>query len=218
MLPDYNVKYADCPNPVVSVKMGLNETYAFVEFASEELVHTAIKCSGVQVLGRPLHIGRPTGFMGDEGPPDAGLDVGPLKEKGILPDRQVDSKLLNMVEEEAKKHRTLYIGNLAQGLAVESVMHEVLGPAVQKLAEYDAGMGPPILRVHAGNAGNFCFIEFQSEALATSVLRTFNGMELLGSCIRVGLAKPKNSFQPPAPTPQPPQTRFTGTGVGFGQV
>ncbi len=62
--------------------------------------------NGLELLGRPMRIGRPTG-VGEPPVRIPGLDVSPLMERGLI-------SRMGMVANPAvdKKQRMLYVGNL----------------------------------------------------------------------------------------------------------
>ena len=60
------------------VRLAQGGTYCFIELWSDELASTALLLTGMDFLGRPMRIGRPSGFSATAtaAPP---LDVSPLK-------------------------------------------------------------------------------------------------------------------------------------------
>lgn len=52
------------PNPVINVQLGANQMYAFIELASVELATMCIQVfNGIELKGRPMKVGRPTGYV-----------------------------------------------------------------------------------------------------------------------------------------------------------
>ena len=73
--------------------------------------------NGLELLGRAMRIGRPTG-TGEPMVHIAALDVSPLMERGLI-------SRMGMVANPAvdKKQRMLYVGNIVVGLFSSSVIN-----------------------------------------------------------------------------------------------
>eukprot|EP00808_Paulinella_micropora_P026925 g54283.t1 len=71
----------DCPpNPVITANLDKMGKFAFVEFATEELASTALNMfNKIEFCGRPLQLGRPTGYI----PPPGGGGMGAMPGIGM---------------------------------------------------------------------------------------------------------------------------------------
>ena len=175
---------------------GGSRPYAFVELRNEELAATAVALHGAELLGRPIKTGRPTGTAGSLPPP---LDVTPLINLGlvptldrIMPDGNIKPK--NNAQRKgnpvvrAKKQRELYFGNLPVGQIDAEGFLEFLKPTCMSFPCFDPFKGsPPGSPTNAINwaTDKYCFVEFQSEEMATAALSAFAGVELMGRVLNV---------------------------------
>lgn len=184
-LPEYQEKYQELINDgkscVRDIQMVNNAAYAFVEFWTEELAATAIGFNQVEFMGRPMKVGRPTGFK-LQGPEPNPLNLNPLRNASLLPGQ------VNLVEDpqQNKKQRELYFGNLPVGQLNGEAIRQLVTPALQLLPEYNPELGGPVVSVYVADNGMFAFVEFQNERLATAAMPIFNGMEIFGRKMAVG--------------------------------
>mmetsp|Transcript_43704 Transcript_43704/g.95259 ORF Transcript_43704/g.95259 Transcript_43704/m.95259 type:complete len:270 (-) Transcript_43704:166-975(-) len=184
-LPAYKVKYRDSISrgqlPVLDATVNETKNFAFVEFATEELASTAIEFDRAQFFGANLKIKRPTGVGLAVTAP---LDVKPYRDQGILPPptelHAQQQQLTAAWTVQAKKQRELYIGNLQQGVITRDNITMVVNAACQHLPEYQPELGPVVLNVDMSADGKYCFVEFQSDVLATQGKEVLNDLELVG--------------------------------------
>merc|ERR1719199_1349832 len=214
-IPAYQERYIGAvPQPVLSVSLSADGTYAFVEFATEELASTALEFDKGEFLGRPLKVGRP-GKMSSMGFQPA-MDVLPLRMQGRIPSVQpawlagkglgpaavqmAQSQLLgkgpggppgpaNAGPSSEKRKREIFIGNLAKDQVSPLTLRDLFTPACEHLPQYIKTLGPPINDVILAPDGLSAFVEFQNENLAGSIIPIFDNMELLGT--KLAVCKPE---------------------------
>lgn len=69
--------------PVMGVSMDSSGKFAFVEFRDEDTASTALKMfDKMEVCGRPLQVGRPSGYVDPNGPPKASMN--PMGAMGAM--------------------------------------------------------------------------------------------------------------------------------------
>lgn len=175
-LPEYNDKYQSMKQfgAVRDVKLSACGMFGFIEFWTEELAVTALELDKHDFFGRPMKVGRPTGFTLSHTPPPP-LDLSALKRHA--PSRS------NAPE---KKSRELYVGNLPVGAISADLLRELFEPACLVLPDYQPHLGPPVIHVELQGEGRFAFVEFQNEGICNAALQIFNGMDVLGRRITVG--------------------------------
>lgn len=207
-IPGFAETYPDVSNVVVSTtwppqSLGM---FAFVEFVDEVLTVTAMQMSGIELLGRPVKVGRPQGFFscGSNGtfadPPP--LDVSLLRQLGhlpLLPEEPCNAGCQKITL--TNKLRELYFGNLTTGQVDETVMLKLLTPICTQLPEYKPDLGVAVTKVSMSTdplrAGTYCFVMFQSAELASRALTIFNETELFGRSMKV--SRPAGVSQGPVP-------------------
>lgn len=239
-LPAYLERYPNPSfNPIREVRMGPTGTFAFLEMQDELLVLTALKFQNAEFMGRMLQIGRPSGMgMGhsewrDTGPNGPGLDVTPLQREGLLPNPTPKPSITpiagmtglasgivpNQMARDLRKKRELYVGNLVAGVVTAQNIRDIFGPSSMQMMEYNASLGDAVVGVNMAPAGNFCFIEMQTEELATAAVQVFNKIELCGKQLHVGrptgvdvgLTKSPSMLAPPAQSTFRSQTQSVVT-------
>mmetsp|Transcript_14596 Transcript_14596/g.42179 ORF Transcript_14596/g.42179 Transcript_14596/m.42179 type:complete len:107 (-) Transcript_14596:109-429(-) len=84
-LPEFWERYSWRLTAVVRVNMMAGGVYAFVEFADEVLASTAILMDGFMLAGKKVRVQRPSRNRGAFAGFAQGLDVGPLRQMGLLP-------------------------------------------------------------------------------------------------------------------------------------
>jgi len=212
-LPEFQQKYhalsGENQSAVREVKMQQGASFAFVEFWSEELAATAMEFNGADFMGRPLKTGKPSNSAGiPEG--TYPLDVSPLREAGILPAVAVPVHQPGVGGVPSRqKARELYFGNLPQGQLTSEAMKALVTPASELLPQYNPALGPAVISVHMNAEGMYCFVEFQSEELATAAMPIFDKMDVIGRSINVnrptGYTAPgmPGMIMPPQPAAPP---------------
>ncbi|CAE7692290.1 unnamed protein product [Symbiodinium sp. CCMP2456] len=222
-LPSFVERYPDIVDVIRSLYFPPkgDGMFAFVEFVDDVLTTTAMQMSGFELQNRSIKIGRPQSYEPPHDGELAGLDVQPLREKGLLPAAPLGEGKEGK-EGVANVLREVYFGNLATGMVDEEVMRELLQPAAVEVPEFDPDLGPAIGKVTIPHPGNYCFVLFQSAAVATRMISIFDETELFGRKIRVGrpskyavtvneahgqlslpLPPPSPSVAPPAPSALP---------------
>ena len=171
---------------VTNIQMCSNGCYAFVEFREESLASTALKFHGLEVAGRRIKIGRPTGYVvpptGDVPGLDVPADV--LRELGVSGQPSTYQPAPGPGGTQAKKQRELYVGNLAQGLVTVEMLRELFTEPLR--AALGGAADDPVLHIELEASGKFGFVEFRDEHTATLALGLFNNMDLCGRPLRVG--------------------------------
>lgn len=166
---------------VVNVDLNACGKYGFVEFRDETCAATAVKFAGINLYGRSLKIGRPSGYV-QPLVATPGLVVSP----DILRSVGASGALVTSVGQQAnKKQRELYVGNLTLGVVTAPMLKELFTVPMRTLPGNDEG-SPPVLNVEVAPNGQFAFVEFRTEELATKALSIFNNMEVCGRNLRVG--------------------------------
>jgi hypothetical protein len=85
--------------------------------------------------------------------------------------------------------RTVYVGNLAQGVITNELLEEFFNQSLSHLVA-DPIATPPVNQVQIeGAAGRFAFVEFLSEEIATQALRMDQLVEIHGKVMNVGRPK-----------------------------
>jgi len=186
-LPSFVERYPDIVDVIRSLYFPPKGEgmFAFVEFVDDVLTTTAMQMSGFELQNRSIRIGRPQSYEPPHDGELAGLDVQPLRDKGLLP-AAAPGEWKESKEGVATVVREVYFGNLATGMVDEEVMRELLQPAAVEVPEFDPDLGPAIGKVTIPHPGNYCFVLFQSAAVATRMISIFDETELFGRKIRVG--------------------------------
>ena len=73
-----------------------------------------------------------------------------------------------------KKQRELYVGNVPQGVATETMLKELFGQMLSSCEGYNEKLGPPVVNCQLAGGGTYAFIEFRDEELAETVLSIYN--------------------------------------------
>ena len=82
--------------------------------------------------------------------------------------------------------RELYVGNLTCGVVTSAMLKELFSAPLLTLPGQESADGmPPVLDARVDAQGKFAFIEFRTEALATTALTLFHNMELCGRSMSV---------------------------------
>jgi hypothetical protein len=211
-IPEFEERYkglydADS-GPIKEVKMTEGNSFAFVEFHSEELAVTCREFNGADFMGRPLKTGTPSHAQNIDLENITPLDVTPLREAGLLPSQHIEQNS-NRPQQGTEKSKAfeLYFGNLPKGQLDVEGMKALVRPASQMLPAYDASLGDPVTSAYMNADGTFCFIQFQSEALATQAMPIFDQMDLMGRVVKV--KRPTGYQGPEAATPVMPDMNQT---------
>jgi len=93
------------------------------------------------------------------------------------------------IAHQEKVQRTVYVGNLAQGVITQDTLEEFFNQALSHLVP-DAIATPPVNQVKMeGSTGRFAFVEFLTEDIATQALRMDQMVEIYGRIMNVGRPK-----------------------------
>ena len=119
-LPSFVERYPDIVDVVRSLYFPPKGEgmFAFVEFVDDVLTTTAMQMSGFELQNRSIRIGRPQSYEPPHDGELAGLDVQPLREKGLLP-AAPPGEGKEAKEGVANVLREVYFGNLATGMVDE---------------------------------------------------------------------------------------------------
>ena len=182
-IPDFARKYNAAIEPVRDVQLSSSGTFAFVEFASEELCATALLFDKVIIGTRRINCGRPQGYTEPTHGAAKPLDVSYLIEKGLLPTaKQKNSECLSSSAVAAAKterrQRELYVGNLPHGTASEAIIVELFTPATKMLPQYDPAKGEPVINVSLNRENRFAFVEESFDCFAKSNDFDANSMKI----------------------------------------
>ena len=93
-----------------------------------------------------------------------------------------------------KKQRELYVGNLTANAMTGEGLRELFASLCAALPDFDGGRGPPVINAQLCEGGMFAFLEMQSEALASTMLK-FHGLEVAGRPMKIG--RPAGYLDPP---------------------
>jgi hypothetical protein len=184
---------------VINVQLCGGGTYAFVEFRDEELAETAMQFTGMMILGKPLKINRPNGYVPTPTPvrrlaPPASL----LEKFGLSASGAGGAPGRSIPGGDNRKARELYVGNLAVGVVSAAMLKELFTAPLLTLAGGDAKDSmPPVIDARLDAGGKFAFLEFRDETLTTTALSLFARMELCGRPMQV--ARPSGYVAPQLP-------------------
>lgn len=218
---------------VVNVQMHGEGKFAFVQFRDDELASTAMKFDKLMLCGRPINIGRPSGYVPPyppvpplDIPPEIFASVGlPVPPKAAFesfasltaasgigalgaPMGVLGAKLpIGGVAIDAKKQRELYCGNLAVGLVTPALLIELFTAPLATLPGQE-NKGPPVLNATVDKSGRFAFVEFRDEDLATMALEMFQNIELCGRPLQIG--RPQGYVGPGGVMTGPPGVTIPG--------
>lgn len=95
-------------------------------------------------------------------------------------------QLAQGTQQNSKQDRELYVGNLPAGISTPQLI-QFLNQVAQAV-QVNTSPGDPITQANMGSGGAFAFVEFRSAEEATNGLK-LNGVELLGSALKVGRPK-----------------------------
>ena len=96
--------------------------------------------------------------------------------------------------QDTRRQRELYVGNLAMNLVTPEIVAEVFNSALSSLS--DDGLAP-VVNVSMSMDGKFAFVEMRTEPLSDAAMH-LDGVELCGRAMRVG--RPKGWVPPPVDT------------------
>lgn len=103
---------------------------------------------------------------------------------------------MNPAASSEKQSRELYVGNLPAGISTPQLVQFLNQVALA--VHVNAQPGDPIVSATMGSGGTFAFVEFRTFEECTNGMK-LNGVELLGSQLKVG--RPKGSDLPGGPPP-----------------
>ena len=116
---------------VVNVDLNACGKYGFVEFRDETCAATAVKFAGINLYGRSLKIGRPSGYV-QPLVQTPGLEV----SRDILNSVGASGALVTSVGKQAnKKQRELYVGNLTLGVVTAPMLKELFTVPMRTLPQ-----------------------------------------------------------------------------------
>jgi RNA recognition motif-containing protein len=191
-------------NPIFGVSLMPCNTFGFIEFATEELATTVVQFDRIEFMGRPMKLGRP-GKIAHQTVFTPGIDVTPLREKGIIPSPWAQSQwkaggtqhgVNNQVAKMEQKKREIYVSGFPPNIQVTpQILKDMFAPCCEYLPSYNKALGFPVLGVSIVGDGKFAFVEFQTQQLAEAVIPCFSNIEYLGHVLIVN----KPAMQPGVP-------------------
>ena len=98
----------------------------------------------------------------------------------------------------AKRHREIYVGNLAPAATKASVLKDLFQNLMASVPSFDATAGPAVAQVQICSTGMYAFVEFRDETLATTALK-FHGLDVSGRSLKIG--RPGGYVEPALPAP-----------------
>ncbi|KAG8467615.1 hypothetical protein KFE25_006667 [Diacronema lutheri] len=193
--------------PVVNVQMSGEGKFAFVELRDETLAATMLKLDKVELCGRLLNVGRPSGYL-PSGAPVIPLDTSRLRLPGInaQPSSAVGYVTAQLPKPPAvappavapppanRKQRELYVGNLAVGLVTAQMLRDLFTLPLQSMPGFDPSKGAAVVNVDMARDGKFAFVELRDEALAATAISLFHEMDLCGRKLHIG--RPRGYVDP----------------------
>ncbi|KAJ1458890.1 hypothetical protein M885DRAFT_613798 [Pelagophyceae sp. CCMP2097] len=149
--------------PVADVQLCSNGCYAFVKFRDEQFASTAMKFHGLEIAGRPIKIGWPSGYVA----PATGVDSLPVPD-AVLRELGVPGVASN----------ELFSGPLrAAGDADPAVVHVELETSASAGCTSDNRLFI---------CDKFGFVELRDEDCAGLAFLLFNNVDPCGRAMRVG--------------------------------
>lgn len=193
--------------PILNVQLSGEGKYAFIEMRDEVLAATMIKLDKIELCGRLVNVGRPSGYveMSLVTPLDLG-NFAPPQGAGAGQVAGASNGPTDPAMQATRKQRELYVGNLAIGAVTAQMLQELFSTPLQAMPGFDAAKGPPVRNVDMSGEGKFAFVELRDEELANVALELFNNMDLCGRKLHIG--RPRGYVDPNVAAP----------GLGLGGV
>ena len=79
------------------------------------------------------------------------------------------------------------MGNLTANAISAEGLRELFASLCAALPDHDDSRGPAVINAQLCEGGMFAFVEMQTEALASTMLR-FHGLEVAGPAVKIGPA------------------------------
>lgn len=96
--------------------------------------------------------------------------------------------LPHLQQEQEKKQREIYVGNLAQGIITKDILGEFFNQALSHMVS-DPIAYPPVIEVKMEGSGRFAFLELRTQEMAKQAMRMDKLVELHGRKMNVGRPK-----------------------------
>mmetsp|Transcript_17977 Transcript_17977/g.42546 ORF Transcript_17977/g.42546 Transcript_17977/m.42546 type:complete len:522 (-) Transcript_17977:714-2279(-) len=198
-LPSYDPSQGP---PITSINMGAAGSFAFVEMRDEVLAATMMNLDKLELCGRMLKIGRPSGYV-QTAFQSQPLDVSMLRISAAPTPNALNPFITQQIAQggyvqkgpdDGKQQRVLYVGNLAVGIVTGPMLHDLFQLPLQSMPGFDHSLGPAVVNVNMVGESKFAFVEIRSEELATTAVALLHGMELCGRKMHVG--RPKGYVDP----------------------
>lgn len=197
---------ADLPCIVVNCSVASAETFGFIEFASERLTSTALKFNGIDFLGRPMHIGRPSKFV-PNGTEDEGYDIQALFDYEIFSTRHSRTFSVDHGEylsysssevpaltgpalgvnasESFPEENQVFVTNVSPEYLTAANLKEMFTPVCTALPSYDKDKGPGVVHVEISATQTYAFVALQSPDMVPIICQIFDSTEVGGSLIKI---------------------------------
>jgi len=91
-------------------------------------------------------------------------------------------------QQQERKQREIYVGNLAMGIVTRDIIEEFFNQALSHLVA-DPVRTPPVVQVKMEGSGRFAFLELRTQEIAKQALRMDKLVELHGRVMNVGRPK-----------------------------
>jgi len=101
---------------------------------------------------------------------------------------QGNVSLPHLQQDQEKKQREIYVGNLAQGIVTKDILEEFFNQALSHMVS-DPVAYPPVIQVKMEGSGRFAFIELRTQEMAKQAMRMDKLVEIYGRKMNVGRPK-----------------------------
>lgn len=101
---------------------------------------------------------------------------------------QGNASLPHMQQDQERKQREIYVGNLAQGIVTHDILEEFFNQALSHMVS-DPVAYPPVVQVKMEGSGRFAFIELRTQEMAKQAMRMDKLVEIYGRKMNVGRPK-----------------------------
>lgn len=110
------------------------------------------------------------------------------KQMATRQEAQGSISLPHMQQEQERKQREIYVGNLAQGVVTKDIVEEFFNQALSHMVS-DPVAYPPVIQVKMEGSGRFAFIELRTQEMAKQAMRMDKLVEIYGRKMNVGRPK-----------------------------
>jgi len=163
--------------PIVTCRV--NQKFAFIECASNEVANQALNLNGIPFMGSQLKVSRPSKYVGPIVPSRTWQELtGQPLPPNVTP---MVSGMAGGASGEDKLMRELFVGNTTPEMTAQ-MLTDFLGKAMEQVGLTTAP-GNPILNCRPN--GKFAFVELRTKEEAANALN-LNNIPYLGAQLRVG--------------------------------